>query len=122
MPVQSRTISRTELVRRAAAALVYREYHQVGSHEVAYENVGQMIGASGSWLRKFVKGYGTGLNFVVGCNIQELYVRLCQCIEADADRREYAAHQSDPSLDQGLEYATQARQGHASGVPEEPDD
>jgi hypothetical protein len=108
--VRSRTVSNaatwTEEARVGAAALVRREEYRVGSRMLAYHNVGAMIGASGAWVRKFVKGYAeVGISFPVGMNIITLYQRLCERIEADAERRlerANAADQSDREVDQSL--------------------
>src|SRR5689334_16193648 len=91
-------------VRRKAAALVDKRFWQTRSMMRAYEDIGAAVGASGSWLRKFIKGYDEvkepGLT--VGFNIKAYYARVCGAIEADAERREHAAAESNRPLDQGL--------------------
>lgn len=73
-------------VQRAAKILVEREEIRSQSRMLAYERVGQMVGASGMWVRRFVKGYeGCGLNFPVAANILAHYDRLCTRIEANTE-------------------------------------
>lgn len=74
--------------RRRAGALVDREEYRVRSRMLAYENVGQMIGKSGMWVRRFVNGYADVVpSFPVGMNIIALYEKICLRIERDTDRR-----------------------------------
>jgi hypothetical protein len=105
--IASSVVSLAEEVRGAAAELVRREEYRVGSRMLAYENVGAMVGASGAWVRKFVKGYAeVGISFPVGMNIIASYRRVCERIEADADRRlgnARAATASNSKVDQGLD-------------------
>lgn len=71
-------------VRRAAKILVQREEIQTQSRMLAYERVGQTVGASGMWVRRFVKGYeGAGLTYAVATNIIGHYERICSRIEAN---------------------------------------
>lgn len=44
----------TTITRSALGALVEREERRLGSRTVAYEVVAQSIGASSSWIRKFL--------------------------------------------------------------------
>jgi len=86
-------------VRRAAKILVEREEIRSQSRMLAYERVGQMIGASGMWVRRFVKGYeGFGLNHAVALNILGIYDSICSRVENNNEqlRRDisHAAHQS----------------------------
>jgi hypothetical protein len=75
--------------RSAGFALVQREAHRTGSKMVAYENVASAVGASSSWLRRFVKGYpDAGLSFVTGCNLIGLYEQWCVRVEKDNTQRE----------------------------------
>jgi hypothetical protein len=122
---QSRTKpSPVQHIRQCAVALVERETFRTMSKMVAYENVGQMVGASGAWVRRFVNGYPeAALPFVVGHNIRELYLRLCTSIEADAERRERdAAGQGDNPLDQSLERTTQVAKADTQRVVEDDQD
>lgn len=89
-------------VRRAAKILVEREEIRSQSRMLAYERVGQTVGASGMWVRRFVKGYeGAGLTYAVAANIIGHYERICSQIEANTEtmRRErtHAATQSNNS-------------------------
>jgi hypothetical protein len=71
-------------VRRAAKILVEREEIRSQSRMLAYERVGQTVGASGMWVRRFVKGYeGAGLTYAVATNIIGHYERICSRIEAN---------------------------------------
>jgi len=115
MNVASPTIDDT---RAKASALVDREWRQTYSRMLAYERVGQMVGTSASWLRKFVKGYESGLSFVVGMNIVVTYERLCERIEADADRREKnAATEGNSQVDKGLACGAPAAETRGSDAP-----
>lgn len=74
--------------RRRASALVDREEYRVRSRMLAYENVGQLIGKSGMWVRRFVNGYADVTpSFPVGMSIISLYENICLRIERDTDRR-----------------------------------
>jgi hypothetical protein len=110
----SSVVSLTEEVRIAATELVRREEYRIGSRMLAYENVGAMVGASGAWVRKFVKGYAeVGISFPVGMNIIALYERLCERIEADAERRlgnARAADQGHRQMDQSLDRRTNRKE------------
>lgn len=110
----SGVVSLTEEVRIAATELVRREEYRVGSRMLAYENVGAMVGASGAWIRKFVKGYAeVGISFPVGMNIIASYRRVCERIEADADRRlgnARAATTSNSEMDQSLDRRTNRKE------------
>jgi hypothetical protein len=112
--IASSVVSLAEEVRSAATELVRREEYRVGSRMLAYENVGAMIGASGAWVRKFVKGYAeVGISFPVGMNIIALYERLCERIEADAERRlgnARAASASNSEMDQSLDRRTNRKE------------
>lgn len=65
----------SDIARQAASALVDRQERNTGSRMAAYENVGSMIGASGSWVRRFVGGGEAGLSFPVGLNILSVFER-----------------------------------------------
>lgn len=47
-------VALTTITRSALGALVEREERRLGSRTVAYEVVAQSIGASSSWIRKFL--------------------------------------------------------------------
>ena len=89
-------------VRRFAKILVEREEIRSQSRMIAYDRVGSQVGASGMWVRRFVKGYeGAGLTFIVAQNIVALYDGVCSRIEENTkaiDRDEsHAAIASNPS-------------------------
>lgn len=74
-------------VRRAAKILVEREEIRTQSRMVAYDRVGSSVGASGMWVRRFVKGYeGSGLNFAVAQNILAFYDSVCTSVETNNER------------------------------------
>lgn len=75
-----------------------------GSKMTAYDAVGRRIGASGSWVRKFLGRQPVGLDGHVLLNIGTAYARLCTSIEAAAD----AAEASNALLREDLHAALQA--------------
>jgi hypothetical protein len=101
-------LSITEEARAKALALVRREERLTYSRMLAYHNVGSMIGASASWVRKFVKGYEeTSPSLPVGMNIITMYCRLCERIEEAAARLEnHATSESAGQADQGVAEAS----------------
>ncbi|UIN33997.1 hypothetical protein [Methylobacterium oryzae] len=70
------------------SALVRLAQSSMGSKMAAYDAVGRRIGASGSWVRKFMGRQDTGLDGHVLHNIRAAYERLCSNIEAAADAAE----------------------------------
>ena len=103
--------------RTAATALVRREEYRVQSRMLAYENVGQMVGRSGSWIRQFVKGYVEACpSTPVWMNIIEMYQRVCVKIEQDAERLENETHESINPVDQGMGRKAETRQTNAKGL------
>lgn len=70
------------------SALVRLAQTSMGSKMAAYDAVGRRIGASGSWVRKFIGRQDTGLDGHVLHNIRAAYERLCTNIEAAADAAE----------------------------------
>lgn len=87
--------------RGAASALFERERRKTGSRMAAYENVAAMVGASASWLRKFINGSHEVKqpDWTVGWNILAVYERVCTHVEAKnearrrkIERREEATH------------------------------
>ena len=85
--------------------LVRRFEYASGSRMRATEDVGSLIGRSGSWVRKLI---GRRLDTkrpdaVPLLAIHALYSRICGAIEADARRREEnAAVASNHQMDQGV--------------------
>ncbi len=71
-------------VRSKAFALVSKAETATGSRMLAYEQVGQTVGASGMWVRRFIKKYeGVGLDWVVGQNIIARYAAICNRVESN---------------------------------------
>lgn len=98
----------TTTTKTALRALIEREAHRVGSRTVAFENVARMVGASSSWIRKFLT-YEDAVaepRISLFYNIREAYNTICERIEADnrADEARWQAlrgslNEIDPSLD-----------------------
>jgi hypothetical protein len=85
-------------------ALVRLAQSGTGSKMTAYDAVGRRIGASGSWVRKFLGRQPVALDGHVLLNIGTAYARLCSSIEAAAD----AAEASNALLREELNAALQA--------------
>jgi len=85
-------------------ALVRLAQSGTGSKMIAYDAVGRRIGASGSWVRKFLGRQPVALDGHVLLNIGTAYARLCSSIEAAAD----AAEASNALLREELNAALQA--------------
>jgi hypothetical protein len=85
----------TSTTRSALSAMVEKEARRVGSRTVAYEHVAQMIGASSSWVRKFIADTGEVSEPRISLfqNIRAAYNNICERIEADnrADERRLQA-------------------------------
>ncbi len=75
----------TEDTRRAAYALVEREYRSVRSWETAFYNVASMVGTSPSWLSKFVnKSYEVKEpRLTLFANIRAAYGQYCSRVEQE---------------------------------------
>jgi hypothetical protein len=86
------------------SALVRLAQTSMGSKMAAYDAVGRRIGASGSWVRKFMGRQDTGLDGHVLHNIRTAYERLCTKIEAAAD----AAKATNALLREDLHAAVRA--------------
>ena len=84
-----------------------------GSKMTAYDAVGRRIGASGSWVRKFLGRQPVGLDGHVLLNIGTAYARLCTSIEAAAD----AAEASNALLREDLHAALQADRPASARTP-----
>lgn len=89
------------LTRSAAAALVEREERRTGSRMAAYHNVGAMVGASSSWIRKFVteRPEVKTPDLTTGWNILETYRRVCGRIEAEAENERAKAQALKRQID-----------------------
>lgn len=73
----------TSTTRSALGAMVEQEARRVGSRTVAYEHVAQMVGASSSWVRKFLADSGevSEPRITLFQNIRAAYDNLCQRVE-----------------------------------------
>jgi hypothetical protein len=71
--------------RSALSAIVDKEARRVGSRTVAYRNVAQIIGASSSWIQKFLADTGevSEPRITLFENIRWAYNNICERIEAD---------------------------------------
>lgn len=76
--------------RSVLGALVEREARRVGSRSVAYENVAQTVGASASWLQKFLRNTGEVKEprITLFQNIRAAYDQLCERVELENDQDE----------------------------------
>ena len=82
---QMTTIELNSTTKTALRALIEREAYQVGSRTVAFENVARKIGASSSWIRKFIT-YEDAVaepRITLFENIRQAYNNICERIEAD---------------------------------------
>jgi hypothetical protein len=75
----------TSITRSALGAMVEQEARRVGSRTLAYERVAQMVGASSSWVRKFLANTGevSEPRITLFSNIRAAYNNICERIEAD---------------------------------------
>jgi predicted S18 family serine protease len=75
----------TSATRSALGALVEREARRVGSRSVAYEHVAQMVGASSSWVQKFLRDSGEVKEprITLFQNIRAAYGQLCERVEKE---------------------------------------
>ena len=65
--------------------MVDKEARRVGSRTVAYENIGRVVGASSSWVKKFLADTGEVSEPCITLfqNIRDAYNNICERIEAD---------------------------------------
>jgi hypothetical protein len=77
------TAALTSTTRSALGAMVEQEARRVGSRTVAYEHVAQMVGASSSWIKKFLADSGevSEPRITLFQNIRAAYDNLCQRVE-----------------------------------------
>src|SRR5687768_17666933 len=75
----------TSATRSALGLMVDKEARRVGSRTVAYEHVAQMIGASSSWVKKFLADTGevSEPRITLFQNIKEAYANVCARIEQE---------------------------------------
>lgn len=71
--------------RSALGAMVDKEASRVGSRTVAYEHVAQMVGASSSWIKKFLADTGEVKEprITLFQNIRAAYSNICERVETD---------------------------------------
>ncbi len=82
-PMQN-AVQITEVARSAAIALVACEQRRVGSRMTAYGRVAASVGASASWIRKFIgRNPDAKPNLEIGFNILRLYGDLCTRVELE---------------------------------------
>lgn len=84
--------------------LVERAHRQTGSLMLAYGDVGRIIGASSSWVRKAINGQADGIQGHVILNITARYEAACARWDAEADLQKQrflalgrGAHEMDQS-------------------------
>lgn len=79
------TVEFASTTKCALRTLIEKEAHRVGSKTVAFENVARKIGASSSWIRKYLT-YEDAVaepRMTLFNNIRKAYVGLCERIEAE---------------------------------------
>jgi len=88
------------ITRNAAAALVEREERRTGSRMVAYHTVGQMVGASAEWVRKYISSQEVAEpRFTVGINLIQVYRQVCERVEQAGDRERRLKEEIDAALE-----------------------
>jgi hypothetical protein len=77
--------SLTDATRSALGALIAREERRVGSKEVALEIVARTVGASSSWIRKFLSPQSAAAEprITLFLNIRIAYENLCNRVEQE---------------------------------------
>jgi hypothetical protein len=73
-------------VRPFAAALVQSEERRRGSRMSAYHAVAQVVGVSESWVRRLLGRRHVVVEHHHALNLASAYRRLCERIEAEAER------------------------------------
>jgi len=89
------TLELSSTTKTALRFLIEKEARRVGSRTVAFENVARLVGASSSWIRKFLT-YEDAVaepRMTLFENIREAYNNICERIEADnrADEQRWQA-------------------------------
>src|ERR1700761_2142223 len=88
------------MTRNAAAALIDREERRTGSRMVAYYTVGQMVGASAEWVRKYISTEEAAEpRFTVGMNLIQVYRRVCERVEQAGDKERLLKEEIDAALE-----------------------
>ena len=114
------SVEYTATTKSALKALVEMEATRSGSRTVAYENVARAIGASSSWIRKYLT-YDNRVaepRYAVFKNIAAFYDKICARVEqeqqlerAKLDALRVELHAVDKSFDRlvGRQTGTEAR-------------
>lgn len=91
----------TATTKSALRALIDREAVKSGSRTVAYEIVGKTIGASSSWVRKFLTYDGAVAEprITLFRNIATYYNNVCERIEAENREDEHRLRQLRGKID-----------------------
>ena len=79
------SVSVTNATRSALSVMIEREERRVGSRDVAYEIVAQTVGASASWLKKFVlrSNEVKEPRITLFMNIRAAYENVCNRVEQE---------------------------------------
>ncbi len=77
--------SLTDATRSALGILVEREERRTGSRDVAFEMVAQTVGASSSWLKKFLSRHSEVKEprITLFLNIRQAYENVCNRVEQE---------------------------------------
>lgn len=110
----------TSATKGALRALVEREATRTGSRTVAYEIVSQTIGASSSWIRKFLAGNESVREprITLFHNIRTSYENLCHRVEQEQQvelTRLACIRREIDAVTEGLGQALEAAQRTESG-------
>ena len=99
----------TQYTRSALGAMVDREVQRVGSRTAAYEIVAQTIGASSSWVRKFLSKSQEVKEprLTLFENIRASYTNLCERVEHENELQRAA----NAALKEKLDAITQGTVG-----------
>jgi hypothetical protein len=75
----------TDATRCALGVLIDREERRLGSRDLAYEIVAQTVGASSSWLKKFLGRHAEVKEprITLFLNIRQAYENLCTRVEQE---------------------------------------
>jgi hypothetical protein len=75
----------TDATRHALGHLLQKEQHRTGSREVAYETVAKKVGASSSWLKKFLSNHQEVKEprITLFLSIRDAYRDLCNRVEQE---------------------------------------
>jgi len=75
----------TDATRHALGHLLQKEQHRTGSREIAYEAVAKKVGASSSWLKKFLSNHQEVKEprITLFLSIRDAYRDLCNRVEQE---------------------------------------